>query len=57
MIQYQRIVTKLLEENTYIVYNEKNDCIIIDPGFGFELIDKFIQSKNLAPLALSLIHI
>ena len=46
MAQYQRIVTKLLEENTYVIFNEKNDCVIIDPGFGSELIDSFIQSKN-----------
>lgn len=56
MVQYQRIVTNLLEENTYIVYNENDDCIIIDPGFGFDLIDTFIQSKNLSPLAILATH-
>ncbi|MBC8302080.1 MAG: MBL fold metallo-hydrolase [Candidatus Marinimicrobia bacterium] len=56
MTQYQRIVTKLLEENTYVIFNEKNDCIIIDPGFGSELIDSFIQSKNLSPIAILATH-
>ena len=56
MTQYQRIVTKLLEENTYVIFNEKNDCIIIDPGFGSELIDSFIQSKNLYPIAILATH-
>ena len=56
MVQYQRIVTKLLEENTYVIFNEKNDCVIIDPGFGFELIDSFIQSKNLSPIAILATH-
>ncbi|MDG2287963.1 MAG: MBL fold metallo-hydrolase [Candidatus Marinimicrobia bacterium] len=56
MVQYQRIVTKLLEENTYVIFNEKNDCVIIDPGLGFELIDSFIQSKNLSPIAILATH-
>ena len=41
MFQYERIVTELLEENTYILYNEDKECIIFDPGYGFELIDSF----------------
>ena len=56
MVKYQRIVTNLLEENTYIVYNENNDCVIIDPGFGFQLIDAFIQLKKLSPIAILATH-
>ena len=56
MVKYQRIVTNLLEENAYIVYNENNDCVIIDPGFGFQLIDAFIQSKKLSPIAILATH-
>ena len=47
MFQYKRIVTELLEENTYILYNEDKECIIIDPGYGFGLIDSFILSNHL----------
>ena len=56
MFQYERIVTELLEENTYILYNEDKECIIIDPGYGFELIDSFILSNNLKPLAILATH-
>ena len=56
MVKYQRIVSNLLEENTYVVYNENNDCVIIDPGFGFQLIDAFIQSKKLSPIAILATH-
>ena len=56
MVKYQRIVTNLLEENTYVVYNENNNCVIIDPGFGFQLIDAFIQSKKLSPIAILATH-
>ena len=48
MFQYKKIVTELLEENTYILYNEDKECIIIDPGYGFKLIDSFIFSNNLS---------
>ncbi len=56
MLHYKRIVTELLEENTYILYNEDKECIIIDPGYGFELIDSFILSNNLKPLAILATH-
>ena len=56
MFQYERIVTELLEENTYILYNEDKECIIIDPGYGFGLIDSFILSNNLKPLAILATH-
>ena len=56
MFQYKRIVTELLEENTYILYNEDKECIIIDPGYGFKLIDSFILSNNLKPLAILTTH-
>ena len=35
MLYYKRIVTEFLDENAYILYNDDNDCVIIDPGFGF----------------------
>ena len=56
MFQYERIVTELLEENTYILYNEDKECIIIDPGYGFGLIDSFILSNHLKPLAILATH-
>ena len=56
MLHYKRIVTELLEENTYILYNEDKECIIIDPGYGFGLIDSFILSNNLKPLAILATH-
>ena len=56
MFQYKKIVTELLEENTYILYNEDKECIIIDPGYGFKLIDSFILSNNLKPLAILATH-
>ena len=49
-----------LQENTYVLYNQKDACMIIDPGcyFGNErktLID-FIEDENLIPKVLLNTH-
>ncbi len=48
------------EENTYIVYDETNECIIFDPGCNSnderEHLKAFIQSKNLNPVKLINTH-
>ena len=56
MLYYKRIVTEFLDENAYILYNDNNDCVIIDPGFGFDLINSFITSNSLKPLAILATH-
>ena len=42
-----------IQENTYVVYNEKNECIIIDPGCYFpeeqEELKSFIDKSGLLP--------
>ena len=49
-----------VEENTYILYNEKNECCIIDPGFYFpeerEKFKGFIEETNLQPTLLLNTH-
>ena len=42
-----------IQENTYVVYNEKNECIIIDPGCYFpeeqQELKSFIDKRELLP--------
>ncbi len=49
-----------IQENTYILYNEFNDCIIIDPGCYFEEekenLATFIEQNNLQPKLLLNTH-
>ena len=49
-----------IQENTYILYNEFNDCIIIDPGCYFdaekEKLVAFITENNLTPRMLLNTH-
>ena len=49
-----------VEENTYVLYNEKKECCIIDPGFYFpaerEKFKGFIEETNLQPTLLLNTH-
>lgn len=45
----------LLKTNTYIVSKE-NNCIIIDPAFAYNEIEKYIKEKNYKVLGILLTH-
>jgi hydroxyacylglutathione hydrolase len=49
-----------VQENTYILWDETRECVIIDPGcfneYEFILLDNFIKSKNLKPVRLINTH-
>ena len=70
MIKIQSFTFNPFQENTYIAYDETNECIIVDPGCYDEnennVLKNFIGQNNLNPVALinthchldlSLIHI
>lgn len=48
------------QENTYIVYDETKECIIIDPGCSNaqeeQVLTDFIEKKGLKPVRLLLTH-
>src|SRR2546423_12256332 len=60
MLTVQTFTFNPVQENTYIVYNEKGDCCIIDPGCYFareELeLKGFIENNRLKPLYLLNTH-
>lgn len=49
-----------IQENTYVLYNEKNECIIIDPGSYFpeekQELKAFIDKNGLTPKMLLNTH-
>jgi hydroxyacylglutathione hydrolase len=51
MFQIKAFTFSPIQENTYLLYNETKDCIIIDPGCYFdeekEQLKAFIDSKKL----------
>ena len=60
MLQIHSFTFSPIQENTYILYNEFKECIIIDPGCYFdaekdELID-FIKQEGLNPVMLLNTH-
>lgn len=48
------------QENTYVIYNDAKECIIIDPGMHNyqeeQLFQSFINSQELKPIALVNTH-
>jgi glyoxylase-like metal-dependent hydrolase (beta-lactamase superfamily II) len=60
MFQIKAFTFNPVQENTYVLYNEQNECIIIDPGCYFdeekEELKSFIESRKLKPKLLLNTH-
>lgn len=60
MIQIKSFTFSPIQENTYILYNEHKECIIIDPGCYFEeekiALKTFIDDHKLIPVMLLNTH-
>jgi hydroxyacylglutathione hydrolase len=60
MFQIKVLTFNPVEENTYLLYNEHNECIIIDPGCYFEYekeeLKSFIKNHQLQPSMLLNTH-
>jgi hydroxyacylglutathione hydrolase len=60
MLQIQSFIFSPIQENTYILFNELKECIIIDPGSYFDeekdAMKKFIEQKQLVPKMLLNTH-
>lgn len=60
MLQIKSFVFSPIQENTYLLYNEFMDCIIIDPGCYFpeenDELKGFITQSNLTPRMLLNTH-
>jgi len=56
MIQVHKLTFNPFAENTYILSDETNDCVIIDPGCYYQeerqQLKDYITSKGLKPVAL-----
>ncbi len=60
MIQIKKFTFNPLQENTYVLYDETGDCIIIDAGCYFdyerEELTEFIEKEKLNPVFLANTH-
>lgn len=60
MLEIKIFTFNPVEENTYLLYNQHKDCIIIDPGCYFEherkMLKDFISDNGLTPKILLNTH-
>ncbi|MEO7960320.1 MAG: MBL fold metallo-hydrolase [Ginsengibacter sp.] len=60
MLQTKVLTFNPVQENTYIVFNDENECIIIDPGCYFDNekdeLTNFIEGNSLKPVMLINTH-
>lgn len=60
MISVKAFTFNPVQENTYLLYNDRNQCCIIDPGCYFEEerneLTQFIQLQELQPILLLNTH-
>lgn len=60
MLYTQSFVFNPFQENTYIIYNDKNQCWIVDPGMynqdEISMLFAFIDDKKLHPQAIINTH-
>lgn len=60
MISIQQFTFNPVSENTYILYDETKECVIIDPGMydaeEQNTLFKFIKEKGLKPVLLLNTH-
>jgi glyoxylase-like metal-dependent hydrolase (beta-lactamase superfamily II) len=60
MLQIKSFIFSPIQENTYILYNEQQECIIVDPGCYFddekEILKTFIDQQQLKPVYLLNTH-
>jgi hydroxyacylglutathione hydrolase len=60
MIQIKKFTFNPIQENTYVLYDETGECVIVDAGCFFDYeekeLDDFIQEKQLRPVKLINTH-
>jgi hydroxyacylglutathione hydrolase len=60
MLKIEVFVFSPIQENTYLIFNDQKDCIIIDPGCYFQQekdeIKSFIEDNQLKPVMLLNTH-
>lgn len=60
MLKIKKFVFNPFQVNTYVLYDESKECVIIDPGCsdGMELLQlkDFIEEKDLKPVRVLLTH-
>lgn len=60
MIQIKKFTFNPIQENTYVLYDETKECVIVDAGCFFDYeqaeLDRFIKENELKPVKLVNTH-
>ena len=52
----KRVILGSMQVNCYIVYNDKNECIVIDPGANGQKLARFIDDNEFSLKAILITH-
>lgn len=55
-MEYKKLTVGPVQENTYIIFNNNQEAVVIDPGSEGNRIINTIESLNVKPLAILLTH-
>lgn len=55
-MNWKQIPLGPLQTNAYILYNEKNEAVIFDPGGEGEALNDWLNKQQIRPLAILLTH-
>ncbi len=55
-VNVKKFITGPIETNTYLLSNDKNECIIFDPSIGCERIFNFIEEKSFSLNGICFTH-
>jgi len=55
-VSIEKFVTGPIETNTYLVINENNQCLIIDPSSGCSDLLDLLKKQNITPDAIVITH-
>jgi hydroxyacylglutathione hydrolase len=55
-MKYKKLTVGPVQENTYIIFNNNQEAVVIDPGSEGNRIINAIESLNVKPLAILLTH-
>jgi hydroxyacylglutathione hydrolase len=56
MMMWKRMPLGPLQTNCYIIWNEKKEALIIDPGGEGNLLKQWLNSESIQPIAILLTH-
>ncbi len=56
MIQYKQMPLGPIQTNCYLIWNDKKECLIVDPGENGGKITSTISEMGLQPIAILLTH-